>query len=75
MTGNSYSISKPEAGKMIPRILKEKREGNKINPECLKNFCYHFNMQPEAKIRSKPAKKTIKKYKLDRLLGTAQTII
>lgn len=41
-TGDSYSISKHEAGKMTVRILKEKREENKINPEFLKNFFLSF---------------------------------
>lgn len=44
---------------MILTFLKEKREGNK-NSAFLKNFFRHFNMQPEAKIYSSPAKKSVK---------------
>lgn len=44
---------------MILSFLKEKREEHKKSA-FLKNFFYHFNMQPEAKICSNLAKKSIK---------------
>lgn len=44
---------------MILSFLKEKREEHKKSA-FLENFFYHFNMQPEAKICSNLAKKSIK---------------